>query len=78
MSKKYEIVRELKAAGFSLERLATVSDFRDLNDLSLTLQEIWDILDQDWLYDLLPGDGQDDYILEQLRWHFMAKSLEAK
>jgi hypothetical protein len=55
-----------------------MSDFRDLNDLSLTLQEIWDILDQDWLYDLLPGDGQDDYILEEMRWHFMAKALETK
>ena len=36
----------------------------------LTLEEVFAVLDEDWLYDLLPGNGQDDYILDQLRKRF--------
>lgn len=40
----------------------------------LTLDEIYEVLDSDWLYDLLPGNGEDDYILQRLRNAFDAKA----
>lgn len=36
----------------------------------LDLDEIYEVLDSDWLYDLLPGNGTDDFILQQLRMEF--------
>ena len=34
---------------------------------TLTLAQIYEVLEADWLYELLPGDGQDDYILQRLQ-----------
>lgn len=36
-------------------------------DRPLTLSEIIQLLDSEWLYELLPGDGKDDFILQKLR-----------
>jgi hypothetical protein len=43
--------------------------------LELTLEDIYAVLDEDWLYDLLPGDGQDDYILSKLRTAFANRAV---
>lgn len=48
----------------------------ELKLLSLTLEEIFELLDEDWLYDLLPGNGEDDYILGKLKERLMHKALE--
>lgn len=50
----------------------------------MTVQEVAqvidEVLDSDELYDLLPGDGEDDYIISQLRRMFKEKleQLEVK
>lgn len=45
-------------------------------ELTLTVQKVFDVLEQDWLYDLLPGDGADDFILSQLRMAIVAAAKE--
>lgn len=52
-------------------------DYTDLKNATLTLEEIYEVLDEDWLYDLLPGDGQDDYILSELRKRLLFKASES-
>lgn len=49
---------------------------RLLKDETLTIEEILEILNAEWLYELLPGDGQDDYILQKLREAFVHKAME--
>ena len=39
-------------------------------DLTLRLKDIYMIIDDPEFYDMLPGDGADDYILEWLRDQF--------
>jgi hypothetical protein len=34
---------------------------------TISLERLWAILDDEYLYSLLPGDGQDDYILSWLK-----------
>jgi hypothetical protein len=36
-------------------------------DGPLTLTEIGALLESDWLYDILPGNGEDDYLLQRAR-----------
>lgn len=36
-------------------------------DGPLTLVEIGALLESDWLYDILPGNGEDDYLLQRAR-----------
>ena len=47
-----------------------------IKDSTLTVEEIFEILEQDWLYDLLPGNGQDDYILQTLKTDILLKATE--
>ena len=50
---------------------------REMRVMTLTLEQIFGILEEDWLYDLLPGDGQDDYILTELRRHFLFEAQDS-
>lgn len=43
----------------------------------LPLEEIFAVLDAPWLYELLPGNGQDDYILQKLREAFTEQAKKA-
>jgi len=44
----------------------------------LDLDEIYEVLDSDWLYDLLPGNGADDFILQQLRMEFEMRAKKER
>ena len=39
-------------------------------ELTLKLKDIYAILDRPEFYDLLPGNGEDDYIIEYLQDEF--------
>ena len=44
----------------------------------LDLDEIYEVLDSDWLYDFLPGNGADDFILQQLRMEFEMRAKKER
>ena len=51
-----------------------MDDSKNLFDVKFSLGEIYGMLDSDELYDALPGDGQDDYIIGQLKKFFEGRA----